>query len=120
MAEHNALGELGEQMAFNFLKKEGYTIVEKNWRFKKAEIDLIVQKKDTLICVEVKTRSTDFFGDPQDFIDAKKIKLLVGAMNEYVESNDLDVDVRFDVIAIIHNKYKTKLEHFEDAFWHFY
>jgi len=119
MAQHNELGKLGEDMAFDFLVKAGYKICEKNWRFKKAEIDIIAQKGETLVCVEVKTRSTDFFGDPQDFVDAKKIKLLVTAMNEYVESKDLDVDVRFDVVAIIHNKYKTNLEHFEDAFWHF-
>jgi len=119
LAEHNKLGELGEAMALDYLVKNGYTIQAKNWYFQKAEIDLIAQKGDTLVCVEVKTRSTNEFGDPQDFIDAKKIKLLVKAMNQYVESNDLDVDVRFDVIAIIHNKYKTVLEHFEDAFLYF-
>lgn len=106
-------------MALNHLVKKGYTIQEKNWRFQKAEIDIIAQKEDVLVCVEVKTRSTSDFGDPQDFIDSKKIKLLVKAMNQYVEKNDLDVEVRFDVIAIIHNKYKTSLEHFEDAFLYF-
>ena len=119
MAQHNKLGEIGEEMALNHLVNNSYTIVEKNWRFQKAEIDIIAQKEDTLVCVEVKTRSTSEFGDPQDFVDAKKIKLLVKAMNQYVESNDLDVDVRFDVIAIIHNKYQTKLEHIEDAFLYF-
>ena len=119
MAEHNKLGKLGEQMALEFLEKEGYVIKEKNWYFQKAEIDLIAQKEDILVCVEVKTRSTNEFGDPQDFVDAKKIKLIVKAMNQYVEVNDLDVEVRFDVIAIIHNKYQTKLEHFEDAFLYF-
>lgn len=119
MAEHNKLGELGEEMALDHLVKNGYTIIEKNWRFQKAEIDLIAQKGTILVCVEVKTRSTNEFGDPQDFVDSKKIKSLLKAMNQYVESNDLDVDVRFDVIAIIHNKYQTKLEHFEDAFWYF-
>jgi len=119
MAQHNELGKLGEQIALNFLVKNGYSIIEKNWYFQKAEIDIIAKKEDVLVCVEVKTRSTNEFGDPQDFIDSKKIKLLVKAMNYYVESKDLDVDVRFDVIAIIHNKYKTRLEHFEDAFLYF-
>jgi len=119
MAEHNKLGKLGEQMALEFLEKQGYFIKERNWYFQKAEIDIIAQKEDTLVCVEVKTRSTSEFGDPQDFVDAKKIKLLVKAMNQYVEVNDLDVEVRFDVIAIIHNQYKTELEHFEDAFLYF-
>ncbi len=119
MADHNILGELGEEMALAHLEKTGYTIVQKNYYFQKAEIDLIAQKGDVMVCVEVKTRSTSEFGDPQDFVDAKKIKLLVKAMNHYVESNDLDVEVRFDVIAIIHNQYQTKLEHFEDAFLYF-
>ncbi len=119
MAQHNELGSLGEKMALDFLIKNGYSIQEKNWRFQKAEIDIIAQKGGVLVCVEVKTRSTNEFGDPQDFVDSKKIKLLVKAMNQYVESNDLDVDVRFDVIAIVHNKYQTKLEHFEDAFLYF-
>lgn len=119
MADHNKLGKLGEEMALAHFEKKGYTIVQKNYYFQKAEIDLIVQKGDIMVCVEVKTRSTNEFGDPQDFVDAKKIKLLVKAMNHYIESNDLDVEVRFDVIAIIHNKYQTKLEHFEDAFLYF-
>ncbi len=119
MAQHNQLGKLGEQMALDYLIKKGYEIVKKNWYFQKAEIDIIAQKEDVLVCVEVKTRSTNDFGDPQDFIDAKKIKLLVKAMNQYVEISDLDVEVRFDVIAIIHNKYKTDLEHIEDAFLYF-
>lgn len=119
MADHNELGKLGEEKAITYLIQNGYIIRDKNWRFQKAEVDIIAQKSNTLICVEVKTRSTNYFGDPQDFVDAKKIKLLVKAMNEYVISKDLDVEVRFDVIAIIQTKYKTELEHFEDAFLYF-
>jgi len=119
MAEHNELGKLGENLALDFLIKKGYKIKEKNWRYLKAEVDIIVQKENTLIAVEVKTRTSDYFGDPQDFITKKKIKLLVMAMNEYVISRDLDVEVRFDIIAILKNKKETKIEHLEDAFLHF-
>ena len=119
MAEHNELGKLGEQKAITYLTQNGYSICDVNWRFQKAEIDIIAQKANVLVCVEVKTRTSNYFGDPQDFVDAKKTKLLVKAMNEYVISKDLDVDVRFDIIAIIHNKYKTELKHFEDAFFYF-
>jgi putative endonuclease len=119
MAEHNELGKIGEQMAIDYLIKKSYVIKEKNWRFQKAEVDIIAQKKEVLVCVEVKARSSDYFGDPQDFVNPKKIKLLVKAMNEYVISKDLDVDVRFDIIAIIKNKSKTTLEHIEDAFLYF-
>ncbi len=119
MADHNELGKLGEQKAIAYLKENGYTICTTNWRFQKAEIDIIAQKAETYVCVEVKTRTSNYFGDPQDFVDKKKIKLLVKAMNEYIISNDLDVEVRFDVIAIIHHKNKTTLTHFKDAFFYF-
>lgn len=119
MAQHNELGKLGEQLAVNFLIKNGYEIKEKNWRFQKAEIDIIAQKENILAIIEVKTRSTDYFGNPQDFITPKKINLLVKAIDEYVNTNDLDVEVRFDVIGIIKTEKETKIEHLEDAFFHF-
>ncbi len=119
MAQHNELGKIGEQIAVDFLIKKGYTIKERNWHFKKAEIDIIAQLENILIAVEVKTRSTDVFGDPQEFIKPKQKNLLITAMNEYVISEDLDVDVRFDVIGIIKNQKETKIEHLEDAFFHF-
>ena len=119
MAEHNALGKIGEQIAVDYLIEKGYQIKERNWRFKKAEIDIIAQVENNLIAVEVKTRSTDDFGDPQDFLKPKQKNLLITAMDEYVISKDLDVEVRFDVIGIIKNNKETKIEHFEDAFFHF-
>ncbi len=119
MAQHNELGTEGEQIAVDYLIKKGYKIKERNWRFKKAEIDIIAQLEKILIAVEVKTRSTDDFGDPQDFLKPKQKNLLIGAMDEYVVSKDLDVEVRFDVIGIIKNQKETKIEHFEDAFFHF-
>lgn len=119
MAKHNELGELGEDLAVEELEKNGYEIVERNWRYKKAEIDIIARKNEFLAIVEVKTRSSDYMGNPQDFVSPKKIKLLVEAVNEYVVSKDLDVEVRFDIIAIIINQNKLTLEHLEDAFFHF-
>jgi len=119
MAEHNELGNWGEDIAFDFLVEKGYEIKERNWRFKKAEVDIIAKMENTLVAVEVKTRSTDYFGNPQDFIKQKKIKLLVKAVDEYVNRNDLDVEVRFDVIAIVKTGNEIKIEHLEDAFFHF-
>ena len=119
MAEHNQLGLEGEQMAIRFLEKKGYTILEKNYRYLKAEVDIIAQKEQILVAVEVKTRSTAFFGNPQDFITPKKIELLVKAIHHYVVYKQLDVEVRFDIIAIIKNKAGTRLEHLPDAFYHF-
>lgn len=119
MAEHNDLGKLGEELAVDFLQKNGYEILDINWRFQKAEIDIIAQKNSTLAVVEVKTRSSLEFGLPQDFVKPKKIQLLVKAINEYVVSKGLDVTVRFDIIAIHYTKQKIDIEHIEEAFYYF-
>lgn len=119
MAQHNELGKLGEELAEGFLKETGYTILETNWVFQKAEIDIIAQKENVLAVVEVKTRSSIEFGLPQDFVKPNKIRLLVKAVNEYVIANDLDVEVRFDIIAIYKEDKTYKMEHIEDAFYHF-
>lgn len=119
MAIHNDLGNKGEEIAVDFLQKNNYKILEKNWRFKKAEVDIIALKKGILAVVEVKTRSSDYFGDPQDFVNQKKIQLLVEAINEYVISKNLDVEVRFDIIAILKNQNKFEINHLKDAFFYF-
>ena len=100
---HNELGKWGEQFAAKYLEKNGFEILERNWFFAKAEIDIIATKNNELIIIEVKTRNSDFFGDPQDFVSSSKIKLLVKAANEYVISNDLDIETRFDIIAVLKN-----------------
>lgn len=120
MASHNELGKIGEEIAVQYLLKNGYTILYRNFIFDKAEIDIIAQKEeDTVVIVEVKTRNSDFFGDPQTFVTPRKIKMMVKAANEYIVSNDLDVEVRFDIIAILKNKSQESLEHFVNAFYHF-
>lgn len=119
MAEHNELGKLGEEMAADYLRKNGYAILQTNWVYQKAEIDIIAQKGNVLAVVEVKTRSTVDFGLPQDFVKPKKIGLLVKAVNEYIIQNDLDTEARFDIISIYKDKGEYIVEHLEDAFYHF-
>tara|TARA_R110002049_G_scaffold285400_1_gene466287 strand:- start:35028 stop:35387 length:360 start_codon:yes stop_codon:yes gene_type:complete len=119
MAQHNQLGKKGEQLAVDFLLKNGYDIMERNYRFQKAEVDIIAKKKDILAVVEVKTRSTIDFGNPQDFVKPKQIQRLVKAVDEYVNVNVLDVEVRFDIIAIVKEGKGFKIEHLENAFYHF-
>ncbi len=119
MAKHNELGKKGEQLAVDYLIKKGYDIVERNYRFDKAEVDIIAQQEDTLAIVEVKTRSTTDFGNPQDFVKPKQIQRLVKAVDEYITVNGLDVEVRFDIIAIVKNGKAYDIEHLEDAFYHF-
>ena len=81
MAEHNELGKLGEELAVDFLEKNGYEILENNWTFQKAEVDIIALKAEVLAVVEVKTRSSLDFGLPQEFVKPKKIQLFVKEIN---------------------------------------
>lgn len=120
MADHNELGKLGEELAYQFLLHNGYAILERNYRFQKAEIDIIAQKEpQTVVMVEVKTRNSDFFGDPQSFVTPAKIKLLVKAANEFMIVNTLDLEVRFDIIAVLKNSKEERIEHLKNAFYHF-
>ncbi|OIV42618.1 YraN family protein [Flavobacterium johnsoniae] len=123
MAEHNELGKKGEELAVEYLQQNGYEILDRNWSFQKAEIDIIAQKENTLAVVEVKTRSSLDFGSPQDFVKPKKIQLLIKAVNAYINyrEKDLqdDLNVRFDIIAIHKNGETFAIEHFTDAFYHF-
>jgi putative endonuclease len=119
MAQHNELGKKGEQLAVDFLLKNGYEIIERNYRFDKAEVDIIARQKNILAIVEVKTRSTLDFGNPEEFVKPKQIQRLVKAVDEYVNVNDLDVEVRFDIIAIVKEKKGFNIEHLENAFYHF-
>lgn len=119
MAQHNELGKEGEDLAVDFLLGKDYKIVARNFRYLKAEVDIIARKKNVLAVIEVKTRSTPDFGDPQNFVKQKQINSLVKAIDFFVNQHNLDVDVRFDIIAIIRNKAGTRIEHLEDAFLHF-
>ncbi|WP_035669163.1 YraN family protein [Flavobacterium sp. 83] len=119
MAEHNELGKLGEEIAVEYLQKDGYIILETNWTFQKAEIDILAQKENILAVIEVKTRSSIEFGLPQDFVKPKKIQLLVKAVDAYVSKKDIDVNVRFDIIAIHKEGKSFVIEHLIEAFYHF-
>lgn len=119
MGKHNEFGKEGEQIAVDHLIKNGYAIKYKNFRYLQAEIDIIAQKGGILAIVEVRSRSTNYIENIAETVTPKKIKLLVMAANYYVTDNDLDVDVRFDIITILKNKRQFELEHLEAAFYHF-
>jgi putative endonuclease len=119
LAQHTELGKKGEQLAVDFLLKNGYELLERNYRYDKAEVDIIALKDDILAVVEVKTRSTLDFGNPQDFVKPKQIKNLVKAVDEYINKYDLELEVRFDIIAIVKEGNRFKIEHLENAFYHF-
>ncbi len=120
MADHNDLGAAGEELAVAHLLKTGYQVLARNYVYLKGEIDVVARLENTIVIVEVKTRSTPDFGDPQDFLKPSQIKRLVDTAHHFVEElGEPDVDVRFDIIAIIKNKRGTQVEHLKDAFYHF-
>jgi len=117
VAKHIELGKKGEELARRFLEEKGYVIIETNWRHEKDEIDIIAKEKDELVIVEVKTRSTSFFGDPEDAVGSRKEEFLIRATEAYLEENELDIDTRFDIISIILNNKEQKIRHIVDAFY---
>tara|TARA_B100000475_G_C14936870_1_gene289901 strand:- start:233 stop:604 length:372 start_codon:yes stop_codon:yes gene_type:complete len=116
MAFHNQLGEEGEKIAIQYLKSKGYIIHHKNWRMSHLEIDIIAEHNDELIFVEVKTRSSDRYGEPEEAVGYKKEKDLIRLADVYLEQLYLEVSARFDIIAIILNDSEFRITHFEDAF----
>ncbi|MRX47222.1 MULTISPECIES: YraN family protein [Pedobacter] len=121
MAQHNTLGKNGEQIAKDFLEQQGFEILDENWCFGKAEVDLIAFKHKTIIFIEVKTRTGSAFGQPEDFVDVKKQRLLTDAAEEYVYLMNHQGEIRFDIISILFDKNLEKytLKHIEDAFWNY-
>lgn len=118
MARHNDLGRTGETLARRYLEGQGYRILEANWRYRRSEIDLIAMDGPILVFVEVKTRGTDVFGKPEEFVTARKEKLMVDAAIAYMESIGHDWELRFDIISILYrSETDYQLEHFPDAFF---
>lgn len=116
MANHNDLGIEGEKLATEFLINKGYEILETNWRFGKKEIDIIAKTDNVVAIVEVKTRSTEYFGLPEESVTHSKQKFLIDAADNYLQNLDFDADVRFDIISIIKSGTKYLVRHIEEAF----
>lgn len=121
MAQHNQDGKLAEQLSKEYLQKKGYEILEESWRYSRAEVDLIASINNIIIFVEVKARSGTGFGLPEEFVDAKKQKLLSEAANEYIFLKGHQGEIRFDVVAILFKKgfASYEIKHIEDAFWNY-
>lgn len=117
MADHNDLGKTAEDLAVTHLQKNGYTILVRNFRYQKAEIDIIAEKDNLTVIIEVKARSTDAFMLPQEAVTKTKIKLLVTAANHFMEEFNRDQEVRFDIISVLPDKEKNMIvDHITDAF----
>jgi len=116
MSEHIKLGKRGELIAVDYLKSRGYKILEMNWRTKHKEIDIIALDKKEIVFIEVKTRKNDYFGDPEEAVNLKKQKFLINAAENYIISNKIDLEARFDIISILTEGNKYNINHIKEAF----
>ena len=116
MAEHIDFGKRGEEIAVKYLMDKGYEILERNWRNRHQEVDIIAKEGKELVIVEVKTRKSNNYGEPDLAVNRQKQRLLISAANAYIFRHNLDVDTRFDIISIVFNDGEPAIDHIEDAF----
>lgn len=116
MSEHNDIGRNGEDVASAFLVQIGYKIVARNWRFGPKEIDIIAIDGDTMVFVEVKTRSTLAFELPQEAVTPRKMRNLVEAADAYLQQHDIQLNSRFDIVSVLNGNPPKVIEHLIDAF----
>ncbi len=119
MAEHNELGKWGEDEAAHFLENKGYSILERDWKMGKRDLDIVAMSENhaTLVFIEVKTRKNDEFQEPEEAVDTLKMRNLAIAANAYVKLMNIDTEIRFDIVSVIGGKGNIfRIEHIEDAF----
>lgn len=116
MAQHHETGKQGEAEAAQYLRDKGYEIVARNYRHQHAEIDLVAQNGKLLIFVEVKTRSSTHYGNPEEFVNYTKARLIMRAAEQYIFAHNWPFDVRFDIVAVTMTTHEVRIKHIEDAF----
>jgi len=118
MAKNKKIGQIGEELAANFLIEKGYEILEKNWRYSNAEIDIIAKDRDILVFIEVKTRSSDYYGAPEEFVSARQSELIFKAAQSYTEQIAYDWAIRFDIISLLKDNTRMafSIKHIEDVY----
>lgn len=116
MAQHNEVGIQGEEAAARLLISKEYRIVARNWRFHGHEIDIVAENEEFIVFVEVKTRTSVQWGNPEDFVGKMRIRRMVQAAHDYLIENDVCKPARFDIIGAVWNGRAFELDHIEDAF----
>ena len=120
MAEHNDFGNLAEDLAAEFLAKKNYKILVRNFRYQKAEIDIVAEFENIIVVTEVKARSYNTVIEPQEAVTKKKIKSIVMCADFFMSEKNIDTEVRFDIITVLPDeKGVLQLNHIEDAFQSF-
>ena len=117
MAQHNETGKKGEIAAQEMLIKKGYRIRHTNWIVGKLELDIVAEKDNILVIVEVKTRDRLDYGNPWDAVSNAKVRKIVDATDQYIRIYDLEMEVRFDVVSVTKQGENYIPEHIEDAFY---
>lgn len=110
-------GRAGEAVAKQYLTERGYTILETNWRYRKLEVDIIASHMGLIVFVEVKARSNNNYGEPEEFVGTKKQRFLVEAAHQYLVEKELDQEARFDIISVTGHNNNTTVKHFQGAFY---
>jgi len=116
MSDNIKRGNTGEIMAANYLQEKGYKILRRNYRYKHAEIDLIAEKDNCLVFVEVKTRSSTAFGYPEEFVDDRKAEKIMEGADQFLFEENWQGKVRYDIVAVTLKAGDPQIDHFEDAF----
>ncbi len=116
MAYRNDFGALGEQSACDYLVKNGYVVVERNWRHHHDEVDIIASKDDLLVFVEVKARACSSVRSPLQAVDFDKREAYIRCANAYMRQKRLYNEVRFDVVCVLSKPVGIELTHVENAF----
>ena len=120
MAEHNDFGNLAENLAADFLIQKNYKILIRNFRYQRAEVDIIAEFEDLIVVIEVKARSYNALIEPQEAVTKKKIKAILLCSDFFMKENQIDREVRFDIITVVPNESgKLEINHIEDAFQSF-
>lgn len=117
MSESHNLGQKGEDLAAEHLKKAGFSILSRNWKWGKHEIDIIAENKDLIVFIEVKTRTDDFQMHPLTAVTNEKQKSIIYAANGYLQKFKVDKESRFDIITIIKKVDSYQIDHIENAFY---
>lgn len=110
-------GNLAEEKAVKFLEEKNYSVLERNWRFKKYEVDIIAKDNDKIVFIEVKSRGTDAFGEPEMAVTLKKQRFLVAAADQYIRDNNIELESRFDIISILVINNNITVKHLQEAFY---
>ena len=113
------IGDEGEELAADYLESKGYTILERNYHFERAEVDIVAYDNGAcIVFAEVKTRSSNTFGEPEEFVDDEKIQNVYKAAEAWIYERKMDgAPVRFDIVSILQKDNEAPdIKHFENAF----